>query len=228
MKIKYLGHSCLSIETAGKLILVDPFISANPKANNLIDVNTLKADYILLTHAHYDHIIDVETIKNNNPDATIIANHEIVTWYQTNKQFVGHPMNQGGSWTFDFGTIKAVNAIHSSSFPDGTYGGNPLGFILRSEKKTIYIAGDTALTLDMKLIPMFDKLDLAILPIGGNFTMDIDEAVVAAGFIECNTILGIHYDTMDMIAINHETAKKRFNDTGKELLLLNICDEISV
>src|SRR5690554_5321182 len=184
MEIKYYGHSSLEIIVNGKHILVDPFISSNPKASS-IDINTLKADYIILTHAHYDHIMDVEAIVNRTK-AKIISNHEIVTFYDVNNKYEGHAMNQGGSWDFDFGRLKAVTAIHSSSFPDGTYGGNPLGFILNAEGKTIYIAGDTALTFDMKLIPMFNKLDLAILPIGGNFTMDVDEAIVASDFIECN------------------------------------------
>jgi L-ascorbate metabolism protein UlaG (beta-lactamase superfamily) len=226
MKINYYGHSCLGLEINGKNILVDPFITANPKAAH-IDINALAVDYVLLTHAHYDHVIDVESIVERTK-AKIISNHEIVTWYQTHKQYEGHPMNQGGSFTFDFGTLKAVDAVHSSSFPDGTYGGNPIGFVLEAENKTIYLAGDTALTMDMKLIPLFFKLDLAVLPIGGNFTMDVKEAVVAAGFIECNKIMGVHYDTAELIAIDHDAARKAFSETGKELLLLNIGDSLSV
>lgn len=137
-------------------------------------------------------------------------------------------MNHGGSWEFDFGRVKAVNAIHSSSFPDGSYGGNPVGFVISAEGKNIYLAGDTALTYDMKLIPLFFKLDMAILPVGGNFTMDIGEALIASDFIECNKIMGMHYDTMEMISINHEEAKKKFSDRGKELILLNIGESVTV
>ena len=226
MKITYYGHSSLGLEINGKHILVDPFISSNPKAAS-IDINSLKADYILLTHAHYDHITDVEAIVERTK-AKIISNHEIVTYYETTKKYEGHAMNHGGSWEFDFGKVKLVSAIHSSSFPDGTYGGNPAGFVISSEGKTIYIAGDTALTMDMKLIPLFFKLDLAILPIGGNYTMDVEEALVAADFVECNKILGIHYDTAPYIEINHQEAKQKFLGKKKELVLLKIGDSLTV
>lgn len=131
-------------------------------------------------------------------------------------------MNHGGSWVFPFGKVKYVNAIHSSSFADGTYGGNPGGFVIESEHKNIYIAGDTALTFDMKLIPLRTKLDLAILPIGNNFTMDIDDAIIAADFLECDKILGYHFDTFGFIEINHNEAIKKFFDAGKDLMLLDI------
>ena len=118
--------------------------------------------------------------------------------------------------------MKYVSAIHSSAFPDGTYGGNPGGFVIESEHKNIYIAGDTALTFDMKLIPLRTKLDLAILPIGNNFTMDIDDAIIASDFVECDKVLGCHYDTFGYIKIDHEEAKKKFFDKGKDLMLLEI------
>ena len=226
MKIHYYGHSALGIEVSGKYILVDPFISGNPQAST-IDVDSLRADYVVLTHAHFDHILDVECIVDRT-HAQIIANHEIATWYNTHKKYDSIGMNHGGTVQFDFGSLKAVNAIHSSSFPDGTYGGNPMGFVLKSEDKVVYIAGDTALTWDMKLIPMFYRLDLAILPVGGNFTMDVDEAVIAASFVECNKIMGIHYDTMPQISINHDEAKTKFSKQGKELHLLKIGESLSL
>lgn len=226
MKITFYGHASLGLEINGKHILIDPFISSNPKASS-IDINSLKADYILLTHAHYDHISDVEAIVERTK-AKIISNHEIVTHYETTKKYEGHAMNHGGSWEFDFGKVKAVNAIHSSSFPDGTYGGNPVGFIISSEGKTIYIAGDTALTMDMKLIPLFFKLDVAVLPIGGNYTMDIEEALVASDFIACNKIVGVHFDTAPYIEINHKEAKQKFLGKNKELILLTIGESLSV
>src|SRR5690606_6217697 len=196
MKITYYGHAALGIEIQGKHLVVDPYISANPLASN-IDVNSIPADYILLTHAHGDHILDVETIARRT-GATIVSNAEIAGHYE-GKGFKSHGMNHGGSWNFDFGTVKCVNALHSSSFPDGSYGGNPMGFVISSENRTLYIAGDTALTLDMKLIPMRHKLDLAILPIGSNFTMDVDDALIASDFIECDKIMGYHYDTFGFI-----------------------------
>jgi len=219
MKITFYGQSSLGIEVSGKNIIVDPFISANEMASH-INIDELKADYILVTHAHGDHVLDVEAIAKRT-GATIVSNAEIATYYEK-KGFKSHPMNHGGSWKFDFGNVKYVSAIHSSSFPDGTYGGNPGGFVIESEHKNIYIAGDTALTFDMKLIPLRTKLDLAILPIGNNFTMDIEDAIIASDFVECDKVLGCHYDTFGYIKINHEEAKKKFFDKGKDLMLLEI------
>ena len=226
MKITFYGHASLGIEVAGKKILVDPFISANPKAAH-ISINELKLDYILLTHAHQDHTLDVEHLLQFNPEAVIVSNAEIVTYYMQ-KGYKGHMMNHGGSWKFDFGTVKYVNAIHSSSFADGTYGGNPGGFVIEGEHKNIYIAGDTALTMDMKLIPLRTKLDLAILPIGSNFTMDIEDAILASDFVECDKILGCHYDTFGFIEIDHDNAIRKFFDKGKDLMLLNIGESIEL
>lgn len=226
MKITYYGHSSLGIETAGKYIIIDPFISGNPKASH-INVDELKADYLMLTHAHFDHVHDVERIIDRT-GAKLISNHEIVTWYGNNKKYEGTGLNHGGRFSFDFGSVKAVNAIHSSSFPDGTYGGNPMGFVIKSEGKTIYLAGDTALTWDMKLIPMFDKIDLAIMPVGDVFTMDIEQALIASDFVECNNIMGIHFDTMPILEIDHEGAIKMFKDKGKTLNLLNIGDSLNI
>jgi L-ascorbate metabolism protein UlaG (beta-lactamase superfamily) len=219
MKITFMVTPPLGIEVSGKHILVDPFITGNPKAAH-VDINLLQADYILLTHAHQDHILDVEAITKRT-DALIVSNWEIATYF-SNKGFKSHPMNHGGSWKFDFGSVKFVHAVHSSSFPDGSYGGNPGGFVIEGEHKNIYISGDTALTMDMKLIPMRTKLDLAILPIGNNFTMDVEDAIIAADFVECDKILGVHFDTFGFIEINHEEAIKKFFNKGKDLMLLEI------
>ena len=225
MKVTFLGHASLQIEVANKTIIVDPFISGNELASSL-DINSLKADYILITHAHQDHILDVETIAKNT-GAIIVSNYEIVTHYG-GKGFEGHPMNHGGSWQFDFGRVTYSNAIHTSSFPDGSYGGQPGGFIIESKEGNLYIAGDTALTMDMKLIPMQCKIDLAVLPIGDNFTMGVDSAVIAANFVECNNILGYHYDTFGYIKIDHDQAKSKFESAGKKLHLLEIGSSISI
>ena len=225
MKITFYGHASLGIEVNRKHIIIDPYISANPKASH-IDINSLQADFILLTHAHGNHILDVEAIASRT-NAVIVSNAEIAGYY-ANKGFQSHPMNHGGSWNFDFGKLKYVNAIHSSSFPDGTYGGNPGGFVIEGEHKNIYIAGDTALSMDMKLIPMRTKLDLAILPIGDNFTMDIDDAIIASDFIDCDKILGYHYDTFGYIEIDHEATIRKFFDKGKDLMLLGIGKSIEL
>lgn len=225
MKITFYGHASLGITIDDVTILVDPFISANPKASS-IDIESLNADYILVTHAHQDHIVDVEAIAIRT-GAVIVSNFEIATYYEK-LGFDVHPMNHGGTWDFDFGSIKYVNAIHTSSFPDGSYGGQPGGFVIEGEHKNIYIAGDTALTFDMKLIPLQTKLDLAILPIGDNFTMGIDDAILASDFVECDKVLGYHYDTFGYIEIDHEVAKRKFFEKDKDLMLLKIGDFIEL
>ena len=225
MKITFLGHATLQIEIDNVSILVDPFITGNPKASH-INIADLKADYILVTHAHQDHILDVEAIAKRT-NAIVVSNYEIVTYFST-LGIEGHPMNHGGSWEFDFGKVKYVNAIHTSSFPDGTYGGQPGGFIIESEHKNIYIAGDTALTFDMKLIPLQTTLDLAILPIGDNFTMGISDAILASDFVECNKILGYHFDTFGYIEIDHKVAKQQFFEKDKDLMLIDIGESITL
>lgn len=219
MKITYLGHAALSIEVGETTIVVDPFISPNELAKD-IDVNALKADYILITHAHQDHIVDVDAIAKNT-GAKVISNFEIVNHYAA-KGIEGHPMNHGGSWQFDFGRVTYTNAIHTSSFPDGSYGGQPGGFVLETKEGNVYIAGDTALTMDMKLIPLQCKIDFAVLPIGDNFTMGVESAVIASDFIECNEVMGYHYDTFGYIIIDHDEAKLAFKNAGKNLYLLPI------
>jgi len=226
MKITFYGQNTLLLEIGKNKVLVDPFISGNPLSKDKIDIGDIKVDFILLTHAHQDHTLDAEIIAKNN-SAVIVSNYEIAMYYQA-KGIEVHPMNHGGSWNFDFGKVKYVNAIHTSSFPDGTYGGQPGGFVIEGEGKSIYIAGDTALTMDMKLIPLFTKLDLAILPIGDNFTMGIDEAIIASDFVECDKILGVHYDTFGYIEIDHKEAKQKFTDKNKDLVLLDIGKSIEL
>jgi len=226
MKITHYGHSTFLIEIKGIHLLVDPFISGNEKVKDKVDVDSLKADYILLTHAHQDHTLDAEKIAKRT-GATIVSNFEIATHYES-KGIEVHPMNHGGNWSFDFGNLKYVNAIHTSSFPDGSFGGQPGGFVIEGEHKNIYIAGDTALTMDMKLIPMRTKLDLAILPIGDNFTMGVEDAIIASDFVECDKILGCHYDTFGFIEIDHEEAKRKFYEKGKDLMLLEIGESIEL
>lgn len=226
MKITFLGHATILIETDTKILLVDPFISGNDNAKDKIKLKDLKPDYILVTHAHQDHILDVETIAKAT-GATIVSNYEIAVHYQE-KGFKAHPMNHGGKWNFDFGTLKYVSAIHTSSFPDGSYGGQPGGFIISADGKNIYVAGDTALTMDMKLIPLTTKLDLAVLPIGDNFTMGVDDAIIAADFVSCETVLGYHYDTFGYIEIDHALALQKFKAADKKLHLLAIGESMTI
>ena len=227
MKITYYGQSCFAIETKGKTILFDPYISKNPLAKD-IDVNSIQADYIALSHGHFDHTADAIDIAKRT-GATIIAAYEIHNWAQQQGIKKTHPMNPGGQWTFDFGTILCVTAVHSSSFEDGSYAGNPMGFVIWNEEGCLYFAGDTALTMDMQLIPMLcPPLDTAILPIGDNFTMGVKGAVLASDFIKCNKIIGCHYDTFGFIKIDHNKAKKAFEDAGKALILLDIGTQIEI
>ena len=231
MKITYAGHACFLVETKGKKLLFDPFISPNEltktSTNPSINADLIEADYILISHGHQDHLADAASIAKRT-GAKIISNYEIVTWYGA-KGLEGHPMNHGGQWTFDFGIVKYVNAIHSSVLPDGTYGGNPGGFVIWNEEGCFYFAGDTALTMDMKLIPMTcPKLDFAMLPIGDNFTMGIQDAIIASDFIECDKMIACHYDTFGYIKIDHNEAKKSFASKGKELFLLPIGDSVNL
>lgn len=226
MKLTYLGHAAFQIETGGKTLIFDPFISANPLVKD-IDVDSLKADYVLVSHGHQDHVVDAEAITKNN-EATLISNYEVATWFGQ-KGCTVYPVNHGGKVTMDFGTVKYVNAVHSSVLPDGTYGGNPGGFVIWNDQSCFYFAGDTALTWDMKLIPMTcPKLDFAILPIGDNFTMGYEDAVLASNFIECDKIIGCHYDTFPYIEMEKETAQKAFADAGKELILPAIGETIEI
>ena len=227
MKFTYYGHACFAINVGGKNLLFDPFISYNELAKG-IDINTINADYILISHGHMDHCADVEAIATRT-NATLVSNFEVGEWFQKKGLKNVHLMNHGGKWMFDFGTVKLVNAIHSSGMPDGSYGGNPGGFVIESSEGNFYYAGDTALTMDMQLIPLTcGKLNFALLPIGDNFTMGVDDAVIAADFVKCNTIIGVHYDTFGYIKINHQEAIQKFKDKGKELLLPTIGQTIEV
>jgi len=221
MKITFYGHSCFLVEAGGKRILFDPFVTGNPLAK-AVKVDSIRCDYILLSHGHSDHCADLETIANNNPGVTIVGIWEIHDHY-SQKGFKTHPMNKGGWWTFDFGRVKMVQAVHSSSWPDGTYAGSPAGFVLDTPDGVLYFAGDTALTMDMQLIPITcPDLDVAILPIGSNFTMDYLDALIASDFIRCNTIIGSHFDSFGFIKIDHEAARTAFSEKGKTLILMEI------
>lgn len=220
MNITYYGHSCFGVEVNGKHLLFDPFITPNELAKE-IDATKIKVDYILLSHGHEDHVADAVSIAKRT-GAKVICIFEIHTWLNNQGISNTHPMNIGGKWKFDFGNVKCVAAAHSSSLPDGSYAGNAMGFIVESTEGNFYFAGDTALTYDMKLIGDYRTIDFAFLPIGDNFTMGPDNAIIAAEFIKCRKIIGMHYDTFGYIKIDHEKAIKKFEHAGNELILFNI------
>ena len=225
MNITYYGHSCFSVEVNGKNLLFDPFISPNILAKH-INISKIKTDYILISHGHEDHVADVESIAGNT-GAKIICNWEIHNWFRGRGLENIHPMNTGGKINLDFGSIKCVAAQHSSSMPDGSYGGNPMGFVIESSEGNFYYAGDTALTYDMKLIGDYRSIDFAFLPIGDNVTMGVDNAIIATEFINCQQIIGMHYNTFDYIKIDKNEAVLKFQRAGKELTLLEIGESIN-
>lgn len=220
MRITYYGHACFGVEIAGKHLLFDPFITQNPLAKS-VDVKKIRADFILVTHAHDDHLADAAKLAAQT-GATVIANFEVAEWLVKNGVKKAHALNPGGSYPFEFGRAKSVHAIHSSSFPDGSYGGAPAGFVIESKEGNFYYSGDTALTMDMKLISEATKLKFLVLCIGGNFTMDVDDAIRAAGLLQCKEIMGVHYDTFPPIKIDHAAAKEKCRAAGLALHLLPI------
>lgn len=227
MKAIYYGHSSVLLELDGAQVLFDPFISPNPKAAH-IDINGLKPDYIVLSHAHGDHVADVAAIQKNS-GAKVLAVVETAEWVRRQGVPESHVIgfNFGGTVQADFGTIKMVYALHTNAAPDGKYGGVPAGYVLKSGNKTLYFAGDTALTMEMKLLE-HAGIDWAFLPIGGHFTMDVDDAITACRFINCKQVVGIHYDTFPPIAIDKEQAIKKFAGAGLDLRLLEIGGELTL
>jgi L-ascorbate metabolism protein UlaG (beta-lactamase superfamily) len=226
MKITYYGHACFAVETTRHRLLFDPFISPNPLAKD-IDIKAIEADYILVSHGHGDHLADCVAIAERT-GATVIANFEVGEWLAAKGVKKTMPMNHGGAAKTDFGRVKLTNAIHSSSLPDGSYGGNPAGFLVQTEDGNFYYSGDTALTLDMRLIAKSGlHLTFAAMPIGDYFTMGIEDAIIAADYVGTRTILGLHYNTYPPITINPGDAQKKALKAGIDLLLPKIGQTIS-
>lgn len=194
LKLRYIGHSAVQLTSDAGELLIDPFVSSNPVAD--VDVGELRPDYIYVTHAHFDHWGDTEAIAKGS-GATVIATAEISA-YAAGLGLKSLGMNIGGSWTFGFGTLKLTPAWHSSSFPDGRYGGMPTGAVIGIGGKTVYHAGDTALFSDMSLIGRSD-IDVALLPIGDNFTMGPDDAIEAVKLIAPKLVIPIHFGTFGLI-----------------------------
>jgi L-ascorbate metabolism protein UlaG (beta-lactamase superfamily) len=215
-KATFLGHSCFVISNNQTAIIIDPFLSGNPVAK--VAPKDIKVDYVFLTHAHGDHIGDAVEIAKAN-DATIISVFEIANYCESQGCKV-HPMHIGGGHQFPFGKIKLTIAHHGSALPDGSYGGNPCGVLLTMDDRTLYHPGDTGLFLDMKLIGEMNVIDLAVLPIGDNFTMDIDDAVKATEFLKARHVVPMHYNTFDVIAADPDAFVGKVKKLGTEATVL--------
>jgi len=226
MKFTCFGHSCFLVESGGQKLLFDPFITPNPLAKD-VEILKIRADLILLSHGHADHLADAVALANQT-GAPVVCNWEVSEWLGRQGLTNLAPMNHGGSKRFGFCRVKMTSAIHSSTMPDGSPGGNPGGYVVELAEGAFYYSGDTALTMDMKLIPEEFAIRFAVLPIGDNFTMGASDAVRAAGFVRTGTVVGVHYNTFPPIEINREEALKTFSDAGLSLRLPAIGETIEV
>lgn len=220
MKVTYYGHSCFSVNVGGKNILFDPFITPNELAKH-INVNEVPADYIFVSHAHFDHINDAVNIALRT-NAKVVGNWEIHSWFNKGGISNTQPMNPGGKWGFEFGTVRCVPAHHSSSFPDGSYGGVASGFVFQTPEGSFYYTGDAALSLEMQLIKRFGKLDFLVAPIGDLLTMGADDVIELAKWLDVKEVLGVHYDTFGLIKIDHGKVTQQFEAAGLRLRLLPV------
>ncbi|QBQ42186.1 metal-dependent hydrolase [Sphingobacterium psychroaquaticum] len=218
VQVTYYGQSCVEFDFDGVKVLLDPFIRGNALAES-VDVGSLRPDYIFLSHGHGDHVADMYEIQKNS-DATVVSIVETAAWVR--RQGVPEEKvieyNFGGILELPFGKVKMVYALHTNSTPDGQYGGFPVGYVFFIGDKKIYFAGDTGLTMEMKLLEDL-ALDWSLLPIGGHYTMGVTDAIKAAGFVNCKNIIGIHYNTFPPIAIDTAAAKVDFSQAGLTLHL---------
>ncbi|BBO75833.1 UPF0173 metal-dependent hydrolase [Desulfosarcina widdelii] len=218
VNVTWYSHACLLIEADGTRLLVDPFLAGNPLAP--ISADAVEADYIFVSHGHGDHVGDTVAIAKRT-GATVVSNFEIVNWLAAQGVEKGHPQHIGGGFDYSWGRVKLTIAHHGSGLPDGSYGGNPCGFLFSIQGKNIYHACDTGLFYDMKLIGEAG-IDLAVLPIGDNFTMGPDDALRAVQLIEPRQVLPIHYDTFEIIEQDPATWKKRVEEaTSARVVLLH-------
>jgi len=224
VKLTYHGHSVFEIESGSHSIVIDPFFNGNKHAK--VKPSDVKAGYIILTHAHGDHLGDAFEIAKNN-DSTIIAVDELAN-YAAEKGFKAHNMHIGGGHNFPFGRVKFTIAHHGSSSPDGRYMGEPAGVIVTIGGKNIYHAGDTGLFLDMKLIGEITPLDAALVPIGDNFTMGIDDAVKAIEFLNSKLAVPMHYDTFGVIEADPKEFKRKVESIGKKCTIIPFGESIEV
>lgn len=217
-RIQYLSHSAFQLETSGKTILIDPFLTGNPKAP--ASAKSIKPDYILVSHGHGDHLGDALALSKAH-GAVIVAPFELAMWCAAQGAAV-HDMHIGGGWDFDFGRVKLTIAHHGSAVgPDEQlqYTGSPCGFLVTSEGKTLYHAGDTGLFYDMKLIGELNAIDLALLPIGDNFTMGITDAIKAVEFLRPKQVVPMHYNTFDLIKADPANFAKGVSQFSRPIVM---------
>jgi L-ascorbate metabolism protein UlaG (beta-lactamase superfamily) len=205
IKLTWYGHATMGLEVNTHRLLIDPFFSGNPAASTTAD--KVQADFILISHGHGDHVGDAVAIAKRT-GAQVISNYEIVNWFEAQGVENAHPQHIGGGFTYPFGYLKLTQALHGSALPDGTYGGNPAGFLLTADGKKVYLACDTGLFGDMKLIGE-EGIDLAVLPIGDNFTMGPDDALRAVKLLQPKNVIPVHYGTFDVIAQDVNAWAKR-------------------
>jgi L-ascorbate metabolism protein UlaG (beta-lactamase superfamily) len=224
VNIKYHGHSVFEVTSSKHNIVIDPFFNGN--THTKIKPDDVKADYIVLTHAHGDHLGDAFYIAKKN-NATIIAVNELAD-YVANKGCKAHNMHIGGGFNFPFGRLKFTIAHHGSSSPEGLYMGEPAGVVITIEGKNIYHAGDTGLFLDMKLIGEMNSLDAALVPIGDNFTMGIDDAVKAIEFLNPGLAIPMHYNTFGIIKADPQEFRRKVEAIGKKCTIIPFGDSIEI
>lgn len=218
MKLTFYGHACVGVEVAGTHLLFDPYISENEAARH-IDVATVPADYIFISHGHQDHIADAPAIAKRT-NATVVGTFEVTQWLTRAGVKRVYPMNIGGAATFNFGRVRLVPAAHSSSMPDGSYGGNPVSFVIETPQAAFFVSGDTGLTAEMELVGRLVPLKFAALCMGGTYTMDVDDALLAAKMLRVDTVVAIHYDTVPLLGIDHDMAMAKFAAASVRLILL--------
>lgn len=225
VQVTWLGHACVLIQADGTSLLVDPFLTGNPLAAARAD--QVAADFIFVSHGHGDHVGDTVQIAKRT-GATVVSNYEIYNWLVAQGAPKAHPQHIGGGFDYPWGRVKLTIAHHGSALPDGSYGGNPCGFLFYVQGKKIYHACDTGLFYDMKLIGE-EGIDLAILPIGDNFTMGPDDSLRAVKLIEPKQVVPIHYDTFDVIKQDPVAWKQRVEaETATRVSLLKPGESIQI
>src|SRR3990172_6738699 len=226
MSITYtwLGHGTSRLSIGGFSVIIDPYFTDNPAASTTVD--QVSADFILVSHGHGDHVGDVEALAKRS-GALVISNHEIATWFEA-KGLKTHGQHIGGGHQHPFGHLKLTMAEHGSKLPDGSNGGNPAGLLIAAEGKKIYLACDTGLFGDMKLIGE-EGLDLAVLPIGDNYTMGPDDALRAAKLLSAKNVIPIHYNTFDLLKQDAgRWATKVEKETGSDVRILKPGESLSL